>query len=209
MKLASAVIEYILLPVAAWGALEWVLSQRISAILSVAGWLMLIAVVFTFAVATFTSWRPAASLIRCGRAASIVGIVIWLASGIIDLRVRPSASEEWRLGHGEVSHTQYRTTGPPIFPTAPDCDLRLDPEVYRFPVWLLPLPSYISLGDFRGGSSRTYGVGTWPLAAGIGFPTLVLARLRRTRLPVTACRKCGYSLIGNVSGRCPECGTRP
>jgi hypothetical protein len=35
----------------------------------------------------------------------------------------------------------------------------------------------------------------------------------RTRAPVRRpfppgrCRKCGYNLTGNVSGRCPECGT--
>jgi hypothetical protein len=31
----------------------------------------------------------------------------------------------------------------------------------------------------------------------------------RDRLPIRAgcCRKCGYDLTGNVSGRCPECGT--
>lgn len=27
------------------------------------------------------------------------------------------------------------------------------------------------------------------------------------RLAGLACRKCGYTLTGNVSGRCPECGT--
>jgi len=25
--------------------------------------------------------------------------------------------------------------------------------------------------------------------------------------PLCACRECGYNLTGNVSGRCPECGT--
>lgn len=28
----------------------------------------------------------------------------------------------------------------------------------------------------------------------------------RRRVPVGHCRKCGYDLTGNVSGRCPECG---
>ncbi len=48
----------------------------------------------------------------------------------------------------------------------------------------------------------------WPLA--IGVPLLVVLydiRLRRTVHPPGYCLKCGYNLTGNVSGRCPECGT--
>jgi hypothetical protein len=37
------------------------------------------------------------------------------------------------------------------------------------------------------------------LAAGIAF---LVPRRRRD-----GCVTCGYNLIGNVSGRCPECGT--
>ncbi len=32
--------------------------------------------------------------------------------------------------------------------------------------------------------------------------------LGRRRFPAGHCRKCGYDLTGNVSGRCPECGMR-
>ncbi len=28
----------------------------------------------------------------------------------------------------------------------------------------------------------------------------------RRRIPPGHCRKCGYNLTGNVSGKCPECG---
>ncbi len=31
--------------------------------------------------------------------------------------------------------------------------------------------------------------------------------LDRRRIPPGHCRNCGYNLTGNVSGRCPECGT--
>jgi hypothetical protein len=62
------------------------------------------------------------------------------------------------------------------------------------------------VGSGGGGSSRTVAVGTWPLAACTTIPTVVLSRLRRTRLPVNACRNCGYDLTGNVTGVCPECG---
>lgn len=37
-------------------------------------------------------------------------------------------------------------------------------------------------------------------------PLLLILALRRQNLP-GSCRRCGYDLTGNVSGRCPECGT--
>lgn len=35
----------------------------------------------------------------------------------------------------------------------------------------------------------------------------VILKRRHLRRRIKACRKCGYSLIGNTSGLCPECGT--
>jgi hypothetical protein len=32
-------------------------------------------------------------------------------------------------------------------------------------------------------------------------------RVRHARPPKGVCRECGYDLTGNVSGKCPECGT--
>lgn len=34
----------------------------------------------------------------------------------------------------------------------------------------------------------------------------VMNRLPRRSDPLQCCRRCGYSLVGNCSGRCPECG---
>jgi len=39
------------------------------------------------------------------------------------------------------------------------------------------------------------------------IPTALLWRLDRRRFPAGHCQECGYDLTGNVSGRCPECGT--
>lgn len=43
------------------------------------------------------------------------------------------------------------------------------------------------------------------------LPLLILAAVviyrDRTRRPPGHCRKCGYDLKGNTTGRCPECGT--
>ncbi len=42
------------------------------------------------------------------------------------------------------------------------------------------------------------------LGALIGY--VIATRAERHRIPPGHCRKCGYNLTGNVSGRCPECG---
>ena len=43
----------------------------------------------------------------------------------------------------------------------------------------------------------------------VALPTAIIFwRDRRRRFPVGHCKKCGYDLTGNVSGRCPECGQR-
>ena len=40
------------------------------------------------------------------------------------------------------------------------------------------------------------------------IPTIMLWRLDR-RIPIPGhCQRCGYNLTGNVSGVCPECGTK-
>ena len=49
------------------------------------------------------------------------------------------------------------------------------------------------------------------VCAALGMSAWGLCRLFRGRVIVqdgTLCSKCAYSLIGNVSGRCPECGER-
>ncbi len=58
------------------------------------------------------------------------------------------------------------------------CQFTVTPYLLRTPGWLSPIVL-------------------------CGFGALLLPRRRRN---VTRCLSCGYSLIGNVSGRCPECG---
>jgi hypothetical protein len=45
----------------------------------------------------------------------------------------------------------------------------------------------------------------WPVPAALIFATIITYRRHRMADPLH-CRKCGYNLTGNVSGRCPECG---
>lgn len=55
--------------------------------------------------------------------------------------------------------------------------------------------------------TRTYIVlPFWLLLLVALIPTAILW-YRDCRIPVGHCQKCGYNLTGNVSGRCPECGT--
>lgn len=44
------------------------------------------------------------------------------------------------------------------------------------------------------------------LVLAIAVPLTIWAWVRSRRPPPGCCRKCGYDLTGNVSGRCPECG---
>lgn len=47
----------------------------------------------------------------------------------------------------------------------------------------------------------------WPAAVGSAMAGLWIIGRRRARPSPDAC-SCGYSLTGNQSGRCPECGAR-
>ncbi len=47
----------------------------------------------------------------------------------------------------------------------------------------------------------------WMPLVAIGAATAYLWWTDRRPIPPGHCQKCGYNLTGNVSGRCPECGT--
>ena len=46
-----------------------------------------------------------------------------------------------------------------------------------------------------------------PLILLVGIPSAIVWYRERRRLPAGHCRRCGYDLTKNESGRCPECGT--
>lgn len=48
----------------------------------------------------------------------------------------------------------------------------------------------------------------WLLMIAAGAPTVFLFLLDRRRIPAGHCKNCGYNLTGNMSGVCPECGSR-
>ena len=50
-------------------------------------------------------------------------------------------------------------------------------------------------------------LGIWIPVAPLVAATGLLWWLDRRKIPPGHCRRCGYDLTGNTSGRCPECGT--
>ena len=85
-------------------------------------------------------------------------------------------------------------------------------------VYALVFPAYImsvigaliteGLYGLHGGDPLPW----WSLGLSYGLLAAFLAWLwpvrRRPRVNSPRCPKCDYSLIGNVSGRCPECGRK-
>jgi hypothetical protein len=60
---------------------------------------------------------------------------------------------------------------------------------------------------YAGGNLWNIMVPFWIPFVFVAMPTALLWWLDRRSIPPDQCRKCGYNLTGNVSGRCPECGT--
>lgn len=63
---------------------------------------------------------------------------------------------------------------------------------------------YIGTNPYWG---REYMFPAWLILLIALVPTALLWWLDRRRPSLGHCQKCGYDLTGNVSGRCPECGT--
>lgn len=69
----------------------------------------------------------------------------------------------------------------------------------------------LRMPSFQRHDSPTYQVviiPLWLIFALAVIPTCILWYRERRRFPAGHCRSCGYDLTGNVSGVCPECGTR-
>ncbi len=73
---------------------------------------------------------------------------------------------------------------------------------YWPPRYYGPQPMRSSIRSFSTGSLA---VPCWMLFLVVAAPTAYLWWSGRG-IPTGQCRKCGYNLTGNVSGRCPECG---
>ena len=76
---------------------------------------------------------------------------------------------------------------------------------------LIVIPLFVFMGQIgasAGLSKSLYDLGykcVGHISGGLAIATVIWRRPRP--YPPGHCQKCGYSLLGNVSGRCPECGT--
>jgi hypothetical protein len=75
------------------------------------------------------------------------------------------------------------------------------------PFWRRAAVPFRPLGVYWSGGRVSLQCPLWvPFVLGAATTAVLWWRDRR-RIPQGHCRKCGYDLTGNVSGRCPECGT--
>jgi hypothetical protein len=66
----------------------------------------------------------------------------------------------------------------------------------------------VTVVNAGGMTARDVRIPYWSLVlAAAVLPAVRAARRAFRRPPPGLCRRCGYDLTGNVSGRCPECGT--
>ena len=76
----------------------------------------------------------------------------------------------------------------PVGPAFSSASIRWPRIIWESNLWLVAIPF-------------------WLILVCIGIPTACFWRLDRRRHGPDSCQQCGYDLTGNVSGRCPECGT--
>lgn len=114
------------------------------------------------------------------------------------------SSGKWAVGVTYGSVVVYHYNAPPSW--VGQDGWRIGPAVYVLRLWTEKWTStYGSPGRPMTMTARWYP--TWMFLLAAMIPT-VLA-WRRQREPLRGhCRKCGYDLTGNVTGRCPECGTK-
>ncbi len=77
-------------------------------------------------------------------------------------------------------------------------------DVERYIHYFKPLPMI----DLDAAGGWFVAIPLWLVLLALAGPTVVLWRRDRP-IPRGHCRSCGYNLTGNVSGVCPECGTKP
>lgn len=77
-------------------------------------------------------------------------------------------------------------------------------HIYRSPIWVDTDVWWPYVGSRLGGPFIQSPL--WFLSLVVLAPTAMLW-IRNWRVAPGHCGKCGYDLTGNVSGRCPECGT--
>jgi hypothetical protein len=98
--------------------------------------------------------------------------------------------------------------GPLIYgenpPAAPGWRVTCDAPSWPADVWWRPRLELYRSALLAG---CTVAVPVWIPLLVVAFPTALAWWRDRRRIPPGHCQCCGYDLTGNVSGRCPECGS--
>lgn len=116
---------------------------------------------------------------------------IFVSLGEYKVTVHGGIVELWRGAHPTPSFSVRRNKWPDVkylicqYGFLPKTDSPMGIYTVTIPLWLLLLPGLCVMGAFA----------LWPATR--PWPGSGLR----------ACRHCGYDLTGNITGRCPECGT--
>lgn len=137
-------------------------------------------------------------LIRAGALGSVMALALWVLSAKYQFRFA-----NWRyfgcealFGTATVYLTPYGAEGD----VPSDWAFAVEPcDDWYLEWWFWYVQTYYA--------EITVWFPLWLLVLMLAVPTAILHwRGRRAPLP-GCCSNCGYDLTGNVSGRCPECGT--
>ena len=151
-----------------------------------------------------TAWPPMRRwrLTRIARTVATIAACVTLAAWIVSITasvcVPYAPARALGLAHGSlVLHSGVDFSGKPL----------------RFRAQLTPITlraQYSSVsGTWSGGRIATvYYYAIWPGLVALIVPSLILWLVVPRPPPPGFCQSCGYNLTGNVSGRCPECGTK-
>jgi hypothetical protein len=131
---------------------------------------------------------------RCGAFLCVLVATLW-AMSTVRWMGWDGGKREIYMGSGRTAVVyigHYQGEGPGLFcrrhPTAP-------PIIWQF-----------DLKNFPQDQEYLIAVPLWLVLLFLLVLTIGAWRLDR-RIPPGHCQKCGYDLTGNVSRRCPECGT--
>jgi len=137
---------------------------------------------------------------RIGIAICVVIGALWLATAshrISYTTTEDASAAGWTatLGTGELHLTRWYRTSPSIL-CFPGWEVSREPFSLGF-----SLPRVTRLQY-----DRKVAIPVWNILTAALIPTIVLL-IRRRHAAAGHCGICGYDLIGNISGKCPECGT--
>ncbi len=128
----------------------------------------------------------------CLALASVIGLLIVISGHYLFGVVLGDTLVQFELGSVSFLASSYKE----ILDDRYDFDNGVFFAMDGGPCWELWLWSRLWDGQF---------IPLWPFLLGLVAARAGFQHLARTLLPDGAC-PCGYSLHGNVSGRCPECG---